>query len=277
MNAAPTTTTSETGTGVFSRTRARISERTLRTDRWWIPPAITVLGLAAFVIYATVRSYARDHYWVADYHYLTPFYSPCLSTACVEGSSHFGTPFGDLPAILPLGFVVLPFLLGFRLTCYYYRKAYYRAVWFSPPACAVAEPHAKYTGETKLPLIIQNAHRYFFYVAVLVSVINTYDAAVAFHGPDGGFGFGLGNIVLWVNVILLWAYTLSCHSCRHIAGGRLKHFSAHPVRYWFWTQVSKLNTRHMALAWTTLGTLVLTDFYVMLVASEKISDLRFIN
>jgi hypothetical protein len=150
-------------------------------------------------------------------------------------------------------------------------------VWFSPPACAVAEPHAKYTGETRLPLIIQNVHRYFFYVAMIVSLVNTYDAIVAFHGESGGFGFGLGNIVLLANVILLWAYTLSCHSCRHITGGRLKHFSKHPVRYWMWTQVTKLNNRHMTLAWTTLGTLVLTDFYVMLVASGAISDLRFIN
>ncbi|MEV0249707.1 hypothetical protein AB0H76_24105 [Nocardia sp. NPDC050712] len=276
MSAAPTSTP-DTGTGVFSRTRARITERTLRTDRWWVPPLLTVLGLSAFIIYATVRAYARTAYWVADYHYLTPFYSPCVSTDCVEGARHFGAWFGHIPAILPLGFLVLPFLLGFRLTCYYYRKAYYRAVWFSPPACAVAEPHAKYTGETRLPLIIQNVHRYFFYVALLVSLINTYDAITAFHGKGGGFGFGLGNIVLLGNVILLWAYTLSCHSCRHIAGGRLKHFSAHPVRYWLWTQISKLNTRHMQLAWVTLFTLVLTDFYVMLVASGTISDLRFIN
>ncbi|MGN2635164.1 hypothetical protein ACTD5D_03005 [Nocardia takedensis] len=276
MSAAPTAAP-EPGTGVFSKSRARIAERTLRTDRWWVPPLITALGLTAFVVYATIRSFVREAYWVEQYHYLTPFYSPCLSTSCVPGSSHFGTPFGDLPMFVPLGFVVLPFLLGFRLTCYYYRKAYYRAFWFSPPACAVAEPHARYSGETKLPLIIQNAHRYFFYVALVVSLINTYDAVTAFHGKTGGFGFGLGNIVLLANVILLWAYTLSCHSCRHIMGGKLKHFSAHPVRYWFWTQVSKLNTRHMALAWTTLGTLVLTDFYVMLVASDTISDLRFIN
>ena len=33
------------------------------------------------------------------------------------------------------------------------------------------------------------------------------------------------------NVVLLWAYTLSCHSCRHIIGGRLNNFSKHPVRY----------------------------------------------
>ncbi|MGV9710087.1 hypothetical protein ACWDTI_05435 [Gordonia sp. NPDC003424] len=269
--------TEREATGVFSPGRARIAARTLRVDRWWLSPLLTALGLSAFIIYATVRSFVRSAYWVADYHYLTPFYSPCLSDSCVPGSSHFGTPFPELPMWIPLGFVVLPFLLGFRVTCYYYRRAYYRSFWFSPPACAVAEPHGRYTGETRLPLIIQNAHRYFFYVALIVSLINTYDAIMAFHGKDGGFGFGLGNVILLVNVILLWTYTLSCHSCRHVTGGRLKHFSAHPVRYWIWTQVSKLNTRHMQFAWITLGTLVLTDFYVMLVASNTISDLRFVG
>ena len=106
-------------------------------------------------------------------------------------------------------------------------------------ACAVAEPHAKYTGETRFPLIIQNTHRYFFYIAGIISVINTYDAIIAFHSPSG-FGFGLGNVILVVNVVMLWVYTLSCHSCRHIVGGRLKHFSKHPARYWMWTQISRL-------------------------------------
>ena len=44
-----------------------------------------------------------------------------------------------------------------------------------------------------------------------------------------------------------------------------------------WTQVSRINTRHMLWAWITLGTLVLTDLYIMLVASGTISDLRFIG
>jgi len=266
------------GAGVFSSTRADVPERTLRTDKWWLPTLWTNLGFAAFVIYATVRAFMGhwfQWYWVADYHYLTPFYSPCVSTGCVPEASHFGQ---FLPNVwwLPYAAVTLPFLLAFRLTCYYYRKAYYRSVWQSPPACAVAEPHSRYTGETRLPLIIQNSHRYFFYAAFIISIINTYDAIMAFHSPTG-FGFGLGNIILTVNVILLWVYTLSCHSCRHITGGRLKHFSKHPVRYWIWTQISKLNTRHMLYAWITLGTLMLTDFYVMLVASGAISDPRFVG
>ena len=82
--------------------------------------------------------------------------------SCPPEARDFGTWFGHFPPFIPLALLVLPFLLGFRLTCYYYRRAYYRAFWQSPPACAVAEPHAKYTGETSFPLIFQNLHRYFF-------------------------------------------------------------------------------------------------------------------
>ncbi|MDQ1585798.1 MAG: hypothetical protein QOJ90_18 [Actinomycetota bacterium] len=255
--------------------RARISARTLRSDRWWFAPLITVVGLALWLTYATVRVFMQKWYWVGDHHYLTPFYSPCISKGCVPDAAEFGRFLPD-EWFLPFAALTLPFLLLFRLTCYYYRKAYYRAFWLSPPACAVAEPHSSYTGETRFPLVFQNIHRYFFYAAVLISLINTYDAVRAFRSGDG-FGFGLGNVVLVVNVILLWAYTASCHSCRHITGGRLKHFSRHPVRYRVWTWVSSLNARHMELAWITLGSLAATDFYVMAVSAGWIHDLRFIN
>ena len=100
-----------------------------------------------------------------QYHYLTPFYSPCVSGECVQGRPPWASWIPAVPPIIPYAFVSLPFVLGFRLTCYYYRGAYYRAFWRSPAACAVREPHARYSGETRLPLIMQNLHRYFFYVA----------------------------------------------------------------------------------------------------------------
>jgi len=255
--------------------RPEVPAKTLRTDRWWLAPLLTALGLTVWLGYAVTRTFMHKWYWVDAYHYLTPFYSPCITDRCVPEAAHFGT---WLPSawFLPEAAFSLPFLLLFRLTCYYYRKAYYRSFWFSPPACAVPDGHKSYSGETRFPLIFQNIHRYAFYAAAIISVINTYDALLAMHSPKG-FGFGLGNVILWANVIMLWAYTLSCHSCRHIIGGRLKHFSAHPVRYRFWTFVSRLNTRHMELAWVTLGTLALTDFYVMALSADWISDLRFIN
>ena len=111
---------------------------------------------------------------------------------CVEGASDFGQPFQWWP--LSPALIILIFPLGFRLTCYYYRKAYYRAFWLSPPACAVAEPHAKYTGETRFPLILQNVHRYFWYVAVLVGLILSYDVVLAFRNEDHEWGhMGLGT------------------------------------------------------------------------------------
>lgn len=259
--------------GVNAPWRARIRARTLRQDRYWLEPTLIVTGLTAWVVYAVVRVFMQDHYYVAEYGYLTPFYSPCTSTGCLEAAAHFGRFTPDHP-LIPFAVLSLPFLLLFRLSCYYYRKAYYRSFWLSPPACAVPDGHTRYTGETRFPLILQNLHRYTFYIAALIVAINTWDAVLAFHGEEG-FGMGLGNVVLIINVVALWAYTLSCHSCRHVTGGRLKHFSRHPIRYRWWTFVSKLNTRHMLYAWISLGTLALVDFYVMAVAAGWITDLRF--
>src|SRR4051812_5797518 len=137
-------------------------------------------------------------YWVPENHYLTPFYSPCVSLGCAPESSLFGRFLPDWP-ILPFGALTLPFLLLFRLTCYYYRKAYYRSFWQSPPACAVAEPHARYTGETRFPLILQNIHRYFLYLALLVNVVLLYDAVIAFRDKNGNWGhMGLGTVIILV-------------------------------------------------------------------------------
>jgi hypothetical protein len=263
-------------TGVGAPGRAQIDARTLRTDRWWLAPLVTAVGLLAWIAYATVRVFMQKYYFDqgAGHSYLTPFYSPCISNGCVPDSSHFGR---ILPNVwfIPYAAFTLPFLLLFRFTCYYYRKAYYRSFYFSPPGCAVAEPHAKYNGETKI-MIFQNAHRYFFYIAFIISAINTWDVLASFHGKDG-FGFGFGNLVLIVNIVMLWLYTLSCHSCRNAIGGRLKHFSKHPVRYRMWTWVSRINTKHMNFAWITLATLAITDFYVMAVSAGWFADPRFIN
>ncbi len=260
-----------------ARTRAQISARTFRTDKWLKSPRIVAAGLTIWVAYATVRVFTGHWYYVPQYHYLTPFYSPCVSGECVPGSSALGQWIPAVPPIIPYAFVSLVFVLGFRFTCYYYRGAYYRAFWRAPTACAVREPHAEYTGETRVPLIAQNLHRYFWYMALFVGILLTYDVAQAFRGPDGNFGIGLGSLIMLANVILLWCYTLGCHSCRHITAGRLKNFSSHPVRYWAWTKVSWLNARHLQFAWITLGTLMLTDLYIMLVASGAFSDPRIFN
>ncbi|WKX72384.1 hypothetical protein [Streptomyces sp. XD-27] len=260
--------------GVHDPTRAAIPARHLRTDRWWLAPAGTAAGLLAFIVYSTWRAFADADYYAAPY--VSPFYSPCLADRCEPMRSGpnwdvFGSWWGLSPALL-----ILIFPLGFRLTCYYYRKAYYRGFWSSPPACAVPEPRARYTGETRFPLILQNSHRYFFYAALLVAGILTYDTVLAFRDETYGWGhMGLGTVVFVVNIALIWAYTLSCHSCRHIVGGRLKHFSKHPVRYRLWGWVGALNARHAKLAWFSLVSVALADFYVYLLATGAFDDPRF--
>ncbi len=225
-------------------------------------------------MYSTWRAFANADYYAAPY--VSPFYSPCLAENCRPmhagpNTDLLGGWWGISPAI-----IILIFPLGFRLTCYYYRKAYYRGFWASPPACAVAEPHQKYTGETRFPLILQNVHRYFFYAAILVAGILTYDTVLSFRDEHYAWGhMGLGTLVFLLNITLIWAYTLSCHSCRHIVGGKLKHFSRHPVRYRAWQFVGRLNARHMLLAWASLVSVALADFYVYLVASGVFDDPRF--
>lgn len=239
--------------------------RTLRQDAWWVGPAITFTILTGFIVYATFRAFENAHFTYGPY--LSPFYSPLIDTSWAKG----------WPVPVSGAMLILAGPASFRFTCYYYRKAYYRAFWSSPPACAVAEPHKSYSGETKFPLIFQNLHRYFFAAAVVISLINSYDAIRAFQGKNGGVGIGLGTLIMLANVILLWTYTISCHSCRHIMGGKLRSFSRHPLRYKAWTLISKLNTKHMELAWTTLGTLMLTDGYIALVSSGTFTDLRIVN
>jgi hypothetical protein len=260
--------------GVRTLGRAAIPDRHLRTDRWWLPQLATVAGLLAFIGYSTWRAIDGTHYYAAPY--VSPFYSPCLAGNCTrmpQGADWdlFGAWWHLSPAL-----IVLIFPLGFRLTCYYYRKAYYRAFWSSPPACAVAEPHARYTGETRFPLVLQNVHRYFFYIAIIFAGILTYDVVLAFRNAQGQWGHaGLGTLVLLVNILLIWTYTASCHSCRHVVGGRLKHFSRHPVRYRLWSWVGKLNEHHMLLAWCSLASVGIADLYVYLVASGAFADPRF--
>jgi hypothetical protein len=86
---------------------------------------------------------------------------------------------------------------------------------------------------------------------------------------------GLGTLVLLANAALLWLYSLSCHSCRHVVGGRLNSFSRHPARYRMWTAVSRLNARHARFAWISLFFVAFTDLYVWLVSAGVFADPRF--
>jgi hypothetical protein len=244
------------------------TDATRRTDAWWVPPLVTAVVLSAFVVYSTWAAFANANYYADPY--LSPFYSPCLAANCEHATWDLVGDWWNLsPALL-----ILAIPLGFRLTCYYYRKAYYRAFLWSPPACAVSDARPRYSGESRFPGILQNVHRYFFYLTIPFPIILFWDGLRAFDFPDG-FGMGLGTLILLANAVLLGAYTLSCHSCRHLCGGHVDVFSGSPRRYRLWRFVSSLNARHMPIAWVSLAGVALTDLYVRLVATGTISDPRF--
>jgi len=236
---------------------------TQRRDAWWaeLLPVIALLGL--FAIYATARAFEGRYYEWGPY--LSPFYSPLIDP------EHRWWPFS--PALL-----ILAGPLGFRATCYYYRKAYYRAFFLDPPACAVGEARHGYRGETAFPLVLQNIHRFFLYLAILFIVFLTVDAVRSFRF-DGRFGVGLGSLVLTANVVLLTLYTFSCHSLRHLAGGQVDCFSCSAssrARYRLWRGVSALNERHGLFAWFSLVSVGLADLYVRELARGAIRDLRLL-
>ena len=251
---------------------------TTRRDAWWLQPAVTFVLLAAFVVYATWAAFQNADYWAGPY--LSPFYAPELW----GDSPHawFGPKPGWWPALLPFSpaLLILPFPGLFRFTCYYYRGAYYKAFWGDPPNCAVGEPRNAYRGENSLPLILQNVHRYFMYVAVAFLFMLAYDVwkAMWFTMPDGhkAFGIGVGTILLAANVVFLSCYTLGCHSARHIVGGFVDRLSEHPAKRVAYDCSSCLNRWHMKWAWTSLFTVAFCDVYIRLVAKGIWYDISWI-
>jgi hypothetical protein len=250
--------------------------QTRRRDAWWRAPALTAAGLTAFGVYSIVAAaMGTDYLYTRNgARYLSPFYSPDLKS----WGLHIGFTYAFFVVWVPL---------GFRLTCYYYRKAYYRSFFFSPPACAVSGParggRDGYSGETRAPYVWLNVHRFFFYLAIVVLGFLTYDTvrAFLFRRSDGSleFGIGLGSLVMLVNVILLALFTFGCNSLRHLVGGRLDCFTcsaAARARHRAWRGVSVLNRWHMQWAWISLGWVGLTDLYIRLAASGVLHDPRII-
>jgi hypothetical protein len=227
----------------------------------WLYPTFVVVALSAFIVYAT---------WVVFFQpaanvppYLSPFDSPLIKVGPI--------PPGVWVAWAPL---------AFRLTCYYYRKAYFRSFLWHPRSCAVEEPNrGRYRGETVFPWILNNFHRFAFYATVVQVVFLWYDAVVAFDFA-GRFGIGLGTGLMVVNVILLSGYTFGCHALRHLAGGELDCFSCSRsarVRWRLWRGVSVLNVRHDRWAWASLASVWLTDLYIRALQHGWLTDLRWIS
>lgn len=252
--------------------KVRLFLVTERKDAWWLPSLVSFVVLASFIVYATWAAMQGSHYTYGPY--LSPLYSPEL----------FGTSphavFGPPPSWWPSWLLFSPAFLilwapgGFRFTCYYYRGAYYKSFWADPPACAVGEPRKTYWGEKTFPLIVQNIHRYFLYLAIAFIFVLGYDAIKATQFPDG-FGIGVGTLILMLNTCTLGLYTFSCHSFRHLIGGRRDKLptGAQGACY---SCVTGLNKRHMIFAWISLFVVAGSDVYVRLCSMGIIKDFRII-
>jgi hypothetical protein len=289
--------------------------KTARKDLWWPGPLLTLLGLLAFLVYATVIVFFVPHYFEirqdrqnftrpnnpAVAPYIAPFHSPLI----FDAQSRHAWIHRDRPSWWPGWFpfssamLILIFPAGFRFTCYYYRKAYYRAFWADPPACAVGEPRQSYWGENHWPLLFQNIHRYFLYFALLFVVLLGWDAIISFWWPtdrNGNFlpddshqfGMGLGSLILVINIILIAGFTFGCNSMRHLAGGRLNHFACFSCpaggapkieklrpAYYTWRLSTFFNDNHMLWAWLSLFSVAFADFYIRMCAAGIWHDVRF--
>lgn len=251
---------------------------TMRRDAWWLQPLVTFAILGGFVVYATWAAFQNAHYTSGPY--LSPFYSPEV----FGDSPHawFGPKPGWWPALLPFSpaLLILPFPGLFRFTCYYYRGAYYKAFWADPPNCAVGEPRKSYIGERAFPLILQNVHRYFMYVALVFLFFLAHDVWKALWFDDGAggtkFGIGVGTLVLTTNVVLLSCYTLGCHSFRHAVGGFMDTISKHPWRKTAYDCSSCLNRWHMKWAWMSLFGVAFADVYVRMCSMGIWTDWRLL-
>ena len=214
----------------------------------WLYPLVIVVVFSAFILYATLVVLFETSGRYGPY--LSPFFSP-------EISVHMGR------YLIPPSLWVAWAPLAFRLTCYYYRKAYWRGFLWHPRSCAVEEPErGTYRGETGF-WVFNNLHRFALYAIIVQTVFLYYDAIVAF-SYHGAFRLGLGTLIMVVNVVMLSGYTFGCHALRHLVGGGKDCFSCHRTRFRLWKGVTVLNINHEWWAWASLFTVWGADLYVRL-------------
>ena len=250
-----------------------------RVDDWWKGPTAMAAYLGIMIIYGTWRGFMEADFWIFEEfgrsagnqtmaiesegsHVLSPLFSPLIYPN--ENSWIPQRLWWMSPAMF-----ILIFPAGFRGTCYYYRKAYYRAFMQQPTGCAVSKPWNEYSGETGL-LLVQNLHRYFLYAALAYLPILSYDVwmSVNFHDPVShvhSYGVSVGSLVLAVNVIALAGYTFGCHAFRHLVGGGADLWTrdSRPIlRYRMWRVSTWFNEYHKEWALYSLFIVMFADLYI---------------
>lgn len=253
--------------------------RTNRIDNWWSQPVAMGTGLTAALLYTFWRLFFYD----ADISYklhgstvMSPIFSPNVLEWDLFGLSAWNHPEWVNAAILVLW---IPF--GFRGTCYYMRRVYYRTFFASPTACWVDEPEINkaigYQGERRM-FLFNNLHRYFLYAAMVIILIKWWDVThtMHFHSPaHEGYGLSIGTFVMGIEAFLLTMYVTSCHALRHLAGGMLDRWTSRisRVRGALFGKISIANRSHGFWFWTSLTFVFLGDIWVLLVAEGRVNDM----
>lgn len=227
---------------------------TSRTDPWWIETLASASVFVLAIIYSIVRAIEGKFFQWGPY--LSPLYPFPIETAWIS------------PAMFTMWVPA-----GFRITCYFCRRVYYRSVFADPPACMVREPKRDYRGESAFPYILLNLHRYFLFFAILFVPIHWFHAIKSFVW-EGSFGIGLGSIIILADSVFLTLYVLSCHSFRHLSGGRVDNYSQNISRYKIWKFVSSLNRNHGFFFWVSLISVIVADLYIRLLSSGAINEIR---
>ena len=263
-NTITTTRTQEQIKGTFANARK---------DRWWASPSAGGIYLILLIIYITVVlffGFQENQIRVADTHYLSPIFASEIPAEWVPA-------FWPVAALTP-ALLILWAPAGFRATCYYCRRVYYRSFFASPPACSVdgvSIMQGRYKGEkavAPVPFILNNYHRYFLYVAIILAIFHWFDTWEAMHfvvGIDTRLGIGIGTLLIAIDALFLTLYVLFCHSFRHlIGGGSNTSNSASNVTDW-------LNKNHAYFFWISITTIVLADMYIRLLANGMVPDFIF--
>lgn len=245
--------------------RSRITNR---TDHWWFLPILMLiagLGALGYLTWAAL---------VGAFYTWGPYVSPIYAAPWVPGWWKIS------PALLLLWIPA-----GFRITCYYSRKTYHRVAFGSPIACGVEEPYRKqYTGETKLPFVLNNLHRVFLYFALVLLALHWIEWILSlFH--EGSIYVGLGTLIILIDTVSLTFYVFGCHALRHLVGGGARSFSCGTLggtmalrarkrfaSYRMWKTATVFNTFHNVWFWVSLFSIGVADLYVRLLAMGIIQN-----
>ena len=227
--------------------------------RYLFPSELLELNwrLWSFVAVLAVGGWAVLNFPVGEiFGYVDPFYSPTI--------------------------LIIPIPTLFRLSCYAYRKDYYRHLFRHPLGCSNQERGERaeraYTGERNAVFQLWNLHRFFLYAGLVILPFFYYDV---FHSLTytGSFALRLGSLILLANTLIVTTWTLSCHALRHLIGGNLDCYSCvygGKARKSLFDLQSWWNSHHEAIAWVSLLTFFFTDLYLRALQAGVPLDIRFI-